>query len=218
MNIVNYFVIHCKEHVERFSNIHYIQHNIHVPITIFSGFYTKLISTEYTNKLKYYHLYDLNMRMPVNVQSKSGEIGCYLSHHMLIKHIMDKANKDEYSVIFEDDITFKTQICDDIDNIINNMKLKNIDWDIIFLGNITKNHGTQIIDNIYSIDETCVCVGTHALLINNKNVEKIYNINCTIAHAIDFQYKLNIDNKNLNGYVIFRPICFQNGEYSSNIQ
>ena len=149
MNTVNYFMIHCKEHIERFSNIHYIQNNINVSITIFQGYYTKMVSTEYTHKLKYYQLHDSNMSMPVNVHAKSGEIGCYLSHHMLIKHIMDKANKKEYSVIFEDDITFKTQICDDIDKIINNMKLQNIDWDIIFLGNIGKNHGTHIIDNIY---------------------------------------------------------------------
>jgi GR25 family glycosyltransferase involved in LPS biosynthesis len=156
--------------------------------------------------------------MDVNVQSKSGEIGCYLSHHMLIKHIMDKVNKDEYSVIFEDDVTLKPHICDKIENIINKMKSVDIDWDIIFLGNIGKNHGTNIIDNIYAIDSTRVCAGTHSLLINNKNVKRIYNTNCKIIHAIDFQYKINIDAGKLNGYVIFPPLCFQNREYSSNIQ
>jgi GR25 family glycosyltransferase involved in LPS biosynthesis len=218
MNVINYFVIHCKEHIDRFSNIHNIQNNINKPITIFDGFYTKLVSTEYHTKLQYYQLQDPNITMPINVQSKSGEIGCYLSHHMLIKHIMDKADKDEYSVIFEDDVTFKTQMCADIERIINNMKLKKVNWDIIFLGNIGKNRGKHIINNIYTIDTTRICAGTHALLINNKNAEKIYNINCVITHAIDFQYKLNIDKGLLNGYVIFRPLCFQNREYISNIQ
>jgi GR25 family glycosyltransferase involved in LPS biosynthesis len=148
MNIVNYFVIHCKEHIDRLSNIHNIQNNINAPITVFDGVYTKMASVEYLNKLQYYQLYDPNITMPVNVQTKSGEIGCYLSHHLLIKHIMDKSNKNEHSVIFEDDVTFKTRICDDIEKIINNMKFKNIDWDIIFLGNIGKNHGNHIIDNI----------------------------------------------------------------------
>jgi GR25 family glycosyltransferase involved in LPS biosynthesis len=218
MNKVNYFVIHCKEHIERFSNIHYIQNNINTPINVFEGYYTKSISVEFNNKLQYYKLYDPNITMPVNVQSKSGEIGCYLSHHMLIKHIMDKANKDEYSVIFEDDVTFKTHMCDDIEHIINNMNFKNLDWDIIFLGNIGKNHGKHIINNIYTIDSTSICAGTHALLINNKNAEKIYNVNCIIMNAIDHQYTINIDTGKLNGYVIFRPLCFQNREYSSNIQ
>ena len=218
MNIINYFVIHCKEHIERFSNIHNIQNNINAPITIFQGYYTKIVNTEYNHKLQYYKLHDPNMSMSVNVQSKSGEIGCYLSHHMLLKHIMDISNKNEYSVIFEDDVTFKEPIGNKIDNIINNMKNKNIDWDIIFLGNLTKNRGTHIIDNIYSIDKTHVCVGTHALLINNKNASKIYDTNCKITHAIDFQYKININKGKLDGYVIFRPLCFQNREDSSNIQ
>ena len=218
MNKVNYFIIHCKEHTERSPNIHYLQNNINSPITIFDGFYTKLVSTEYVNKLQYYKFHDSNMSMPVNVQTKSGEIGCYLSHHMLIKYIRDKSNKDEYSVIFEDDATFKRPIGNDIENIITNMKLQNIDWDIIFLGNIGKNHGNHIIDNIYTIDSTRVCAGTHSLLINNKNASKIYDTNCNIKHAIDFQYKINIDAGKLNGYVIFRPLCFQNREYSSNVQ
>jgi GR25 family glycosyltransferase involved in LPS biosynthesis len=218
MNKVNYFIIHCKEHIERLTNVEKIQALLNIPITMFDGFYTKLVSAEYLNKLQYYQLHDSNITMPVNVQSKSGEIGCYLSHHMLIKHIMDKYNKDEYSVILEDDVTFKSHMCAEIELIINNMKLKNVDWDIIFLGNIGKNHGKHIINNIYAIDSTRICTGTHALLINNKNASKIYDTNCNIIHAIDFQYKINIDKGLLNGYVIFRPICFQNREYSSNIQ
>ena len=47
---------------------------------------------------------------------------------------------------------------------------------------------------------------------------KIYDTNCNIIHAIDFQYKINIDAKKLNGYVIFRPLCFQDREFSSNVQ
>ena len=217
-NVINYFVIHCKEHTERLSNLEKIKAMLNIPITIFEGYHTKLISTEYINKLKYYTVHDSNISMPVNVHTKSGEIGCYLSHHMLIKHIMDKSNKDEYSVIFEDDVTFKSQICYEIAKIIKNMKFKNIDWDIIFLGNIGKNHGNHIIDNIYTIDKECICAGTHALLINNQNAEKIYKTNCEIINAIDYQYKINIDIGKLDGYVIFRPLCFQNREYASNIQ
>jgi GR25 family glycosyltransferase involved in LPS biosynthesis len=218
MNTVNYFIIHCKEHIERLSNIDNVKQLLNTHITIFDGFYTRLLNVEYHHKLQHYKLHDPNMSMPVNVQTKSGEIGCYLSHHMLIKYIMDNANKDEYSVIFEDDVTFKEPIGDNIDRIINNMKKLNIDWDIIFLGNIGKNHGKHIIDNIYTIDGKSVFAGTHALLINNKNASKIYDTNCKIIHAIDFQYKINIDAGKLNGYVIFRPLCFQNREYKSNIR
>ena len=38
---------------------------------------------------------------------KSGEIGCYLSHHNIIRDIMISLPKNDYTVIFEDDVTFK---------------------------------------------------------------------------------------------------------------
>lgn len=218
MNHINYFIIHCEEHEERLQNIVNIRQLLNKPIAIFKGYNTKLIDVEYTNKLRYLNSHDPNIRMPLNVHTKSGEIGCYLSHHMLMKHIMNVSDKDEYSVIFEDDVTFNKPISCDIEKIIDNMKQANVEWDIIFLGNIGKNHGKHIIDNIYSIDSERLCAGTHALLINNKNATKIYNTNCNIIHAIDFQYKKNIDAGTLNGYVIFRPLCFQNREYNSNIQ
>jgi GR25 family glycosyltransferase involved in LPS biosynthesis len=150
---------------------------------------------------------------------KPGEIGCYLSHHIIIRDIMTSSLKNDYTVIFEDDVTFKETLNEDIEKIIGNLNNLNVEWDVIFLGNITSNHKTQVIDNIYTVDENNVCTGTHALLINNKNVEKLYKSNCNIIHAIDFQYKINIDNKNLNGLTIYPQLCYQqNDVYESNIQ
>jgi GR25 family glycosyltransferase involved in LPS biosynthesis len=214
--MIKYFVIHCNEHIERLNNILDIKKTINQKITVFKGYYTKNINTNYTSKLNYLQKHDKNLCMNQNVLTKSGEIGCYLSHHMLIKDILDNSNSDEYSVILEDDIRCKETLHGEIQQIIKNME--KIDWDIIFLGNLTKNHGKQVIDNIYYINEKQICTGTHSLLINNKNVKKIYDTNCNILHAIDWQYKINIDLKNLNGYVIFQPICFQNKIFISNIQ
>lgn len=214
--MINYFVIHCNEHTERLNNILDIKKIINQKIEVFKGYFTKNISTSYTSKLNYFQKHDTNLLMNQNVLTKPGEIGCYLSHHMLIKYIFDNSNSNEYSVIFEDDIICKETLHNEIQQIIKNMV--KIDWDIIFLGNLTKNHGKQVIDNIYCIDENQICTGTHSLLINNKNVNKIYNANCNILHAIDRQYKINIDLKILNGYVIFHPICFQNKVFQSNIQ
>jgi GR25 family glycosyltransferase involved in LPS biosynthesis len=149
---------------------------------------------------------------------KSGEIGCYLSHHMIIKNIMN-SSLNGYTVIFEDDVVFKDTLHDDIEKIITHLDILDIEWDVIYLGNITDNHKDNVIDNIYTVDGNNVCTGTHALLVNNKNSEKIYKSNCNIIHAIDFQYKINIDNKNLNGLVIYPQLCFQqNNIYVSNIQ
>lgn len=215
--MLDYFLIHCDEHTERHFHIANIKNILKNELTIFKGYYTKFNSIKYNDKINYFKSIDDNIKMVKNVLSKPGEIGCYLSHHMLLKNIYEK-NKSGYSVILEDDVVLNKNIDSEINLIIQNLESKNIEWDLIFLGNLTRNHKDNVIDNIYTIDKNNCCTGTHALLLNNKNVEKIYKITCNIIHAIDWQYKINIDNQNLNGYVIYPPICRQNIELKSNIQ
>lgn len=213
-----YYLIHCDEHIERLSHIEDIKFSLKKDINIFKGYYTKNISVNYQDKINYIKSIDKNLSMKKNTLSKSGEIGCYLSHHMIIKDIYENCNKSGYSVIFEDDVILNKNIDNEINLIIKNFDDKNIDWDLVFLGNLTRNHKENIIENIYTIDKNNCCTGTHALLFNNKNIEKIYKSNCNIIHAIDWQYKINIDNNILNGYVIYPPICKQNTQLKSNIQ
>jgi GR25 family glycosyltransferase involved in LPS biosynthesis len=217
MNIT-YILIHCDVHKERLSNIDNITKILNKNITLFKGYYTKQNSILKEDIICFLKNHDKNLEMKEISFWKPGEIGCYLSHHIIIKNIM-KTSSDDYTVIFEDDVVFKDTLHEDIEKIINNLNGLCVEWDIIYLGNITNNHKEKIIDNIYTIDENNVCTGTHALLINNKNAEKIYKNNCNIVHAIDFQYKINIDNKHLNGFVIYPQLCFQqNDVYASNIQ
>jgi GR25 family glycosyltransferase involved in LPS biosynthesis len=217
MNI-KYILIHCDEHEERVSNIEKMQKILNRNITLFKGYYTKQNSILKEDIICFLKNHDKSLEMKEIAFWKSGEIGCYLSHHIIIKNIMNSYSND-YTVIFEDDVVFKDTLHEDIEKIINNLNGLCVEWDIIYLGNITNNHKEKIIDNVYTIDENNVCTGTHALLINNKNAEKIYKNNCNIVHAIDFQYKINIDNKHLNGFVIYPQLCFQqNDVYASNIQ
>jgi hypothetical protein len=215
---VTYILIHCDEHKERLSNIEKIQKTLNKNVGLFKGYYTKQLSILKDDMVSFLKLHDINLEMREPAFWRPGEIGCYLSHHIVIKNIMN-SSLTGYTVIFEDDVVFQETLHDDIEKIIANLIDLQVEWDIIFLGNITNNHKTHIIDNIYTIDENNVCTGTHALLINNKNSERIYKNNCNIVHAIDFQYKINIDNKNLNGFVIYPPLCFQQNDiYVSNIQ
>jgi GR25 family glycosyltransferase involved in LPS biosynthesis len=217
MNKIKYYIIHCDEHIERIVHINNISKILNDTLINFKGYYTKNISTNYKDKIEFIKSIDINLNMDKNTLSKSGEIGCYLSHHMLIKELMEN-NIMGFSIIFEDDVVFNNNIENEINEIINKLEKINIDWDIVFLGNITMNHRDLVIDNIYTIDKNNCCTGTHALLLNNKNLRKIYQSNCNIVHAIDWQYKINIDNNLLNGYVIYPPICWQNKTLSSNIQ
>ncbi len=105
----------------------------------------------------------------------------------LIEHIM-KTSKTEYSVIFEDDVKFKDNLNDEIIKITQKLKEQSIDFDILFLGNTTGNKGLLITDNIFHMDKKNNCWGTHALLIQNKNIEKIVKLNYHMKGAINNHY------------------------------
>ena len=89
------------------------------------------------------------------------------------------------------------------------------DKDVIFLGNLTEDKGPHLVNNIYHIDKTKLCWGTHGMLIKNANITKIYNKLLNIFHNIDYQYAQLIKNEELNGFVIMPSICTQVGMEST---
>ena len=235
-NQIEYYLIHCEEHNERLPHIQNIRWTVDKDIEIFKGYYTKRNSIEYVDQMNYLKQIDPNLSLPKDGDIKeyyphkgdfscfwsTGEMGCYLSHHMLIKHISDTYNGQNgqnlghYSVIFEDDVIIDKSINSQIQTIIDSLKY--INWDIIFLGNLNNNHKTHIVNNIYTLDKDDYCWGTHGLLINNKNAKKIYEQTCQIKRQIDNQYKILIDYDWLDGLVIYPPICVQCNQLPSTIQ
>ena len=197
-----YHVIHCDKHTERDEHIRNMETILGQPISIFKGY----CPTSYTL------LEDL---IQTSYKFKSlGHLGCYFSHHMLIKSLLDKT--EGHTVIFEDDACFEKTLHEDILKII---ECAPIDFDIILLGNYihhnTCNHGQHITDNIYKMDPIPDCYGTHALLINNKSLEKIYNMNRTMNAHLDNKYAISIKNGELHGYVIYPILCSQ-ADYGSH--
>lgn len=208
--LIKYYLIHCDEHVERDTYVRKLKEDFNQEITIFKGIYTKNVGfkdqqnyiKEFNPKITAIHKFCL-----------PGEIGCYLSHFSLIEHIM-KHNESDYSVIFEDDVVFDTTtLHSDIEKIIQ----YNVDFDILFLGNNSNNKGEPIIDNIYHVNKQHHCWGTHALLIHNKHIEKIFNVNCTIRHTIDVHYTIANRCNRLN-CVVIQPVLCGHNEFKSNIQ
>jgi GR25 family glycosyltransferase involved in LPS biosynthesis len=221
---IRYYLIHCKKHNEREKHLKKIQNNLKQPIYIFEGVYTKNNSIEKEDQLNFLQCFDKKLNIKENFKfNLPGQIGCYLSHHLLIKKIKDNKDnknlKSNYSVIFEDDVIWELdELNIRILDIINKLKEKEKDWDLIYLGNLNNNHGKNLTNNIYYLDPRIHCFGTHALLINNKNIEKIYEYNCLIRHEIDSHYKILIDNFKINGFVIYPPLCLQNRNLISNIK
>ena len=229
MNIkVNYFIIHCDEHIERETHLKKINKNLKQKTQIFKGYYTKTNEIDRKSQEEYLNTIDEHIKLKETFTfNLPGQIGCYLSHHMLIKELYFNKNKNinltnDYSVIFEDDVIWNANAFDlhkSILNIISDLKCNETetDWDIIFLGNLSDNYGKPLVKNIYYLDIRKPCFGTHALLINNKNLEKIYLQNCLVRHEIDNHYKKLIDNNKLKGFVINPPLCYQNDKLNSNI-
>jgi GR25 family glycosyltransferase involved in LPS biosynthesis len=221
MNI-KYILIHCSQHTEREKHIKKIFKTLKQPIDVFNGIYVKNISLDEQEEC--ITTFDNNIRFDERRNyrfSLSGQIGCYLSHFKVIEEIMtNKKNNlldSDYSVIFEDDVKFNKYLHQDINQIICDLNTNNFDFDIIYLGNFNNNHANILTNNIYHLNKNTACWGTHALLINNKNIDKIYNVNCRIKGEIDNHYYLSIINNELNGLVIYPPICFQYRKLKSNI-
>jgi len=219
---IYYNVIHCVEHTERDYYIDIIRDWLGRPLFVKNGIYTKYL--ELSRQLEYIKTFNdkfdfcsvSNFRFYY-----PGQVGCYLSHYKIVENILNDKNNnlfvDDYTVILEDDIGFPREFHDQIENIIIDLNNNSTDFDIIYLGNHNSNHNELVVNNIYTLDPNAPCWGTHAMLIKNKNVEKIYNSILNIKYEIDSQYKIDIDSNILNGFVIYPPICFQK-EFVSNIK
>jgi GR25 family glycosyltransferase involved in LPS biosynthesis len=145
------------------------------------------------------------------------EIGCYMSHISIYNNIKKNNENDGYTIVFEDDFNINTDnFIHDVDTIIKNINNNNIDFDIIFLGNINSNKGDRVIDNIFKVNKNDQLLGTHGYLINNKNIDKIIDETKFIDMPIDIKLDNLSKSKQLNIYVVHPTIVDQSGsDYSS---
>ena len=209
-NSISYNVIHMKNSNEnKYNNILNIEKQINQKINIFDAIVGKNVN------LKNLKNFDSNIKFNFKYEF-SGEVGCYLSHLMLIKQASTDTVND-YTVIFEDDFKVNNDnLNEEINNIINK---SNGDFDMIYLGNLNNNYKKQIIDNIYTVDSERPLWGTHALLINNKNANKILSNITNIDRAIDNKYKSIIDNNSIKAYVVYPILVKQNtDDFKSEIR
>jgi len=152
-----------------------------------------------------------------NILNRKNELGCYLSHLKIYDIIDDRMEinnrtKYGYSVVFEDDFVINDNFLQIVDESIT--KLKEIDFDLLFLG-IIGGKGDQITDNIYKALPDSFT--THAYLINNKNIKKIKESLKSIDAIID----VNIFQKAGTGeLIVFRldTTIVDQGNYGTDIR
>ena len=145
--------------------------------------------------------------------------------HLKIYYMIQEQSQSDYTVIFEDDFDILTNnFINDINSAINS--IDNIDFDMLFLGNnqenylpnIEKNRGELIADNVYKFNKAQYFYGTHAILINNKNISKIIENLKLIDKPIDYKIQsLAMDDK-LNIFTLYPIIVDQLNGIESTIQ
>jgi GR25 family glycosyltransferase involved in LPS biosynthesis len=200
---IDYHVIHMSSNKKRRDNINLMSSKINTKINIFEA----IKGSEITNILDY----DANINFNFKY-NHINEVGCYLSHLLVIKSLINSNYK--YTVIFEDDFNIKNNsFNNEVNNILNSID----DFDILYLGNLNNNHGNNYKNNIYYINKKDYLWGTHAYIVNNRNAFKIYNHLLNLDLAIDNKYKSLISNNLLNGLVIY-PILVNIINDESSIQ
>ena len=155
-----------------------------------------------------------------NYQGQGGDVGkrewgCYMSHFKIYEEIKSKQQESDYSIIFEDDFSITTDnFISKVNGAVELIKLKNVEFDMLYLGNTNDNHGEQVDENIYHVLQETPLWGTHAIVINNKNIDKIIGETNHINMAIDEKLKvLSMYNK-LNILVLYPCIVIQNDSAS----
>lgn len=199
---------------ERIQNIKNQETKINNKINIFDGVNGLKLNI---NELIKNDILDKNYKLSENINHSKREIGCYLSHHNIYKKIK-KDNKKGYTIIFEDDFLVNSpNLKDDIRKSIDKLNRKNIDFDFLFLGSNQINYGENIIDNLYYVNLKQNLYGTHAYVINNKNIDKIIDNVKIIKNPIDVIIQNLTYNKLLNTIVIYPNIVEYNKSFESTI-
>lgn len=135
------------------------------------------------------------------------ELGCYMSHSK-VHELISKNPANGYSVVFEDDFNIVTD--DFIENVENAVrKLKNEDFDMLYLGTNYDNHGKLFKDNVHHVDKGGSLFGAHAILYNNKNINKVIQLTKYIEVPVDVRYENLSYSDTIKTFVLFPHIVKQ---------
>jgi glycosyl transferase family 25 len=209
---IDMYVISLRQ-TERLENIKKQQNKINKEIIISDAVKGDLLNVDELIKNNV-----LSDTFSKGTSYRKREIGCYLSHFNIYEKIKSNNNNNGYTIIFEDDFVIVVDnFLEKINNSINNINLNNIDFDILFLGNLNNNHGKLINDTLYFVDNETGFIGCHGYLINNKNIDKIIEYTKFIDRPIDTRFDdLSKENK-LIVLMLYPTIVNQGGSCYSSI-
>jgi GR25 family glycosyltransferase involved in LPS biosynthesis len=159
-------------------------------------------------------------------ENRKGYIGCAMTHYNLWKKFIE--SKEEYVIIFEDDISLSINIADKIDQIIQSIpqfKQSDKSLDILFLGHsVFPSFNSDKIAKIQNNDMVMIDLnkqkyigGFFGYIITQSGAKKMidYIEKNGIKHGIDYLIKINDD---INAFNIQPHIIFSEcvNEYTNN--
>jgi GR25 family glycosyltransferase involved in LPS biosynthesis len=218
-NNINMYVISLR-HKDRIDNIKSQEKKIGKSVTIFDA-----VKGDQLNPEQLFNDGIISEKYKTANKQEKRVIGCYMSHYNVLQKIK-KDNKDGYTVIFEDDFYIDSpNFLTDVENILQKVNNKRIDFDLIYLGNIGNSNGSEcttgcenIIDNIYNVDKTKLLYGSQGYLVNNKNIDKIIENTKLIDEPIDNKYSILGNNGTFKNLIICPSIVNQQSDiFPSNI-
>jgi glycosyl transferase family 25 len=201
-NNIDIYVISLR-HKERLNNIEIQKNKININISNFM-----IYDAVNGNNLDLNQLVESNLLSEIFMKGneiRKREIGCYLSHYNIYNKIKE-TNKNGYSIIFEDDFILEIDnFIEEINILLNDLKNKNIDFDLLFLGNLNNNHNEHVLNNVYTINNNELLIGCYSYLINNKNINKIIENTNFIDMPIDTKLN-NLSKSNKINIMLLYPV------------
>ncbi len=116
-----------------------------------------------------------------------GELGCALSHVNLLTKLYQTLKKDEYGVIFEDDVIIPTDFRKKLHKVLEDAPAK---WDILYLGGCNIKGAQEppyFIRPTVNLPSTNLCA--HAYVVKRDSIPKLLHYLTPLYRPIDSQWR-----------------------------
>jgi len=220
MEIVKYYIINLehrtdrKEIAEKYMKAAGIEN-----YEFFKAVHHKEFTEEFIQDMVYGRKYHHRVKSET---AKRASLGCGTSHLRLMKKILNEYGNtgDKAFVILEDDFHLHDE-SSFVNKIKEGLKIIPTDWELLYLGDMGKEHTDRTEKFLPGIDKANDVWGTHGYIIRNlrefvNKFEILYEDGYLADRA--FRKMIRDDKKNLHKYLIFRPYLAVQWQSYSDIE
>lgn len=207
MEVVKYFIINLEHREDRrIIAEKYMKAAGIENYEFFKAVHHKEFTEEFIQDMVYGRKYTHRVKSEV---AKRASLGCGTSHLRLMKKILEEYGDDgtKAFVILEDDFHLHDETTF-VQKINEGLEIVPKDWEMIYLGDMGKEHTDRTEKFLPGIDKANNVWGTHGYIMRNyfpfvHKFERLYEDGYLADRA--FRKMVRDDKKNLHKYLIFRP-------------